>query len=257
MALFLQLYLGHIIGDFLFQPGRLVVAKRQGVPGLVLHTAIVGLATLLVVSGSLVTDWAPAVLVTGLHLVIERITIATYMKTPTRGLFTFLMDQAMHALSIVLIVWTAGRWSLVSPGTLLWLHLSPVGLAKVAAFATVTLFGSIFVFEAVGAMSGESKGRILRLDGARIYGIVERGVALALALVSPALGLVPFVPRVALAMRRTGDERRLLLAEAGAGLAICAFGFAAIAATALLAHGSAGLGELDLTIAGLVHAGAM
>lgn len=251
MALLLELYLGHIIGDFLLQPGRLVVAKREGAPGLVLHTLVVGLSTLAVVSGSLVTDWAPAVLVTGLHLVIERITIATYTRTPTRGLFTFLMDQAMHALSIALVVWLSGRMSASAPGSVFGVALSPVGIAKVSAFATVTLFGSILVFETVGAVLGDEKGGILRLDGPRIYGIVERGLALALALVHPALMVAPFVPRIATALRRDPEGRRRQVVEAAAGLVVCVAGYAAIAAVAYLAHGPAGARQLTLTIAGL------
>jgi len=213
MALFLELYLGHVIGDFLLQPGRLVVAKRDGAPGLVLHTLIVGLSTIAVVAGDLAVDWAPAVLVTGLHLVIERITITTYLRTPTRGLFTFLMDQAMHALSIALVVWVAGRWAFGAQATMYGFTVSTVFLAKICALVTVTLFGSILVFETVNAILGEQKGNLLRLDGPRVYGVVERGLALALALVGPALVVLPFLPRLIRALTLHGDARARQLVE--------------------------------------------
>jgi hypothetical protein len=254
MALFLELYLGHLIGDFLFQPGRLVIAKRDGVPGLLLHTLVVGLATIAVVIGSVAIDWAPAVLVTGLHLVIERITIATYLKTPTRGLFTLLMDQAMHALSIALVVWISGRWSFTAGGAAFGVPLSAVQLAKVCALATVMLFGSILVFEMGNAVLGEQKGRVLRLDRGRVYGIVERGAALALALVHPALMLVPFVPRLVWALSRGSGDRERQLLEGATGLGVCIAGYAGIAAVAYLVHGPAGALELTWT-AGWLSAG--
>jgi len=256
MALFLELYLGHMIGDFLLQPGRLVIAKRDGTSGLVLHTLVVGLSTIAVVIGSVSVDWAPAVLVTGLHLVIERITIATYLKTRTRGLFTFLMDQAMHALSIALVVWIAGRWSMTLYGTMFGLPASTVLLAKICALATVTLLGSILVFETVNAVLGEQKGRLLRLDGARIYGIIERGAALALALVHPALLLAPFAPRLVWAYSRGHGDRPRRLLEAASGAVVCIAGYAGIAAVAYLVHGPAGALDLTLT-AGLAPVAAL
>ena len=256
MALFLELYLGHMLGDFLLQPGRLVIAKRDGVPGLVLHTLIVGLSTVAVMIGSVNVDWAPAILVTGLHLVIERVTIATYLKTPTRGLFTFLMDQAMHALAIALVVWVAGRWSFTASSTMFALPVSTVLLAKICALATVALFGSILVFETANAVLGEQKGRLLRLDGARIYGIIERSVALALALVHPALMLAPFAPRLVWASFRGREDRPRQLLEAATGVAVCLVAYTGIAAVAYLVNGP--VGTLDLTwTAGFLSAGAV
>jgi len=237
MALFLELYLGHVLGDFLLQPGRLVIAKRDGIPGLMLHTLIVGISTLAVLVGSLNVDWAPAVLVTGLHLVIERITITTYLRTPTRGLFTFLMDQAMHALSIALVVWVAGRSALTATATVFGFTVSIVTLAGICALATVTLFGSILVFETVNAVLGEQKGRLLRLDGARIYGIAERGAALALALIHPALMIAPFLPRLVWALTGGRGERSRQIVEAATGFALCVFGYAGVAAVSYLVYG--------------------
>src|SRR5450759_5465019 len=57
MALFLDLLLGHMLGDFLLQPGRLVAAKRDGWRGLLLHTSIVGLTTALATLGTMSRAW--------------------------------------------------------------------------------------------------------------------------------------------------------------------------------------------------------
>lgn len=238
MELFLQLYLGHLLGDFLLQPGRLVVAKRDGIPGLILHTLIVGAATIAVLIGTLRFDWAPAVLVTGLHLVIERITITTYLHTRTRGLFTFVMDQALHMLSIALIVWVAGRWTTVGTGTVFGISMPTVDLAMLCALLTVMLLGSIFVFETVNAVLGVEKGRLLRLDAARMGGIVERGSAFAVALIHPALVALPFLPRLILAFTGEREARDRRLVEAAAGLLMCIVGWASVAAIAYLHDGS-------------------
>src|SRR5450759_2682956 len=57
MALFLDLLLGHMLGDFLLQPGKLVAAKRDGWRGLLLHTFVVGFATTMAALGTLSRDW--------------------------------------------------------------------------------------------------------------------------------------------------------------------------------------------------------
>lgn len=237
LALFLNLLLGHLLGDFVLQPGRLVIAKRDGTPGLLLHTAIVAACTLAVVSGTLAQQWPAALLAAGLHLVIERLTILTYLKTPTRGLFTLLLDQTMHGLSIALVVWLTGAWRLDAQAVTFGLTISTQTLAGVVAVLGVSLFGSILAFETVNSIAGgeNAKGRVLRMDAARVAGFVERGAALIAALtLHPALVFVPFVPRIAYAIARSDEERKRLLAEAAAGVALCIVAFVAVALSRLL-----------------------
>jgi hypothetical protein len=131
MALFLNLYLGHLLGDFLLQPGRLVLAKRDGIPGLLVHTLIVGAASAAVMFATIGSDWWAVVLVTGLHLVVERLTILTYVKTPTRGLFTLLFDQTLHMLCIAGVVWIAGGWTLDASAMTLGLEVPVPRLAAI------------------------------------------------------------------------------------------------------------------------------
>jgi class 3 adenylate cyclase len=183
MALFLNLYLGHLLGDFLLQPGRLVLAKRDGVPGLLLHTLIVGAASAVVVAGTIRGDWPAVVLVTGLHLVIERLTILTYLKTPTRGLFTLLFDQTLHMLSIAVVVWLAVGWEADTHALTLGIRLPIERLAAIDGLLTVMLLGSILAFETGNTLrrGADGKGRILRFDAARVGGMLERGTALVAA----------------------------------------------------------------------------
>jgi len=241
MSLFVNLYLGHLLGDFLFQPGRLVLAKRDGAPGLLLHTIIVGLATAGVCFATLGVDWPSIVLVTGMHLVIERLTIVTYLKTPTRGLFTLLFDQTLHLLSIGIVVWLAGDWALDAAVTTFGLRLPVSSVATLDGLLSVTLFGSVLVFEMANALRRDdtAKGGLLRFDLRRAAGMAERGAAFVAALAwTPAAGLLAFVPRLVHAATTTGSDRTTQIAEAAAGAVLCALVYAAVAAISYLTTGS-------------------
>jgi hypothetical protein len=240
MSLFLSLYLGHLLGDFLFQPGRLVLAKRDGATGLILHTFIVGLATAAVLFSTLRADWAPVVLVTGMHLCIELLTIVTYVRTPTRGLFTLLFDQVLHLLSIALVVWIAGDWALDAHAVAFGVRLPIVGLAALDGLFAVTLFGSILAFETGNALLGgdAGKGHVLLFDLARFAGMLERGLAFATAvLLSPLAALLAFAPRLAWAVTRDPGQRALPLLEVATGAALCAVMYWALVAVASVAGG--------------------
>ncbi len=237
MALFLDLLLGHMLGDFLLQPGRLVSAKRDGWRGLLLHTSIVGLATALATLGTLGRDWIAVIAVTVAHLAIEKITILAYERTPTRGLFTLLFDQSLHLLSIAVVVALVGGGLQPTPASSVFgIAVATRVLAIVVGIVTVALGGSILAFEAANALAPDgSKGSLLRLDIARIAGMVERGGSIGLALVlGPAIGPVTFAPRVVWATTLSRDERRRQLAEAAAGLLLCAVVYFGIRAVATL-----------------------
>jgi hypothetical protein len=244
LALFLNLYMGHLLGDFLFQPGRLVTAKRDGALGLLLHVTIVGASTALVLVGTIAYHWPILVLVCGMHIVIEEITILAYMRTPTRPLYTFVLDQSLHVLSMALLVWLWGEWEVNASAVSFGIPMTTVQLAALCALGTATLFGSVFVFEVGNTVlvGNEAKGRLLRFDRARVGGMVERGVAIAAGLVvNPLLMIVPFVPRVVWALARTsGQDRRRNVIEAIAGLGICALCYVAVIVIALLVGGVPG-----------------
>lgn len=243
MSLFLNLYLGHLLGDFLLQPGKLVLAKRDRLAGLLVHVLVVGLSSAAVVYATLGRDLPAVVGVTAMHAVIERITIVTYLKTPTRGLYTLLLDQAMHALSIALIVWVGGHWQIDARAVTFGVSLPITTLAGIVAVLTVSLFGSILSFETVNAFAPDNdpKGHVLRLDAPRVGGFLERGIALgaALLMTSPAaiaaVLVVPFLPRLVYSFTRTGRDRRRLLMEAASGLSLCVLGFAFVALITYLA----------------------
>jgi hypothetical protein len=240
MALFLNLYLGHLIGDFVLQPGRLVLAKRDGVPGLLLHTFIVGGATAAVLFATIAADWPAVVLVAGLHLVIERLTILTYLKTPTRGLFTLLFDQTLHVLSIAVVVWIAGGWELDTSAVTFGVELPVARLAAIDGLLTVMLLGSILVFETGNALrrGADGKGRVLRFDAARVGGMIERGAAFTAAVTwHPAAALLAFAPRLIYAATRPAGERGAQVLAAATGLVLCAAAYGAVALVAYVTRG--------------------
>jgi hypothetical protein len=105
-------------------------------------------------------------------------------------------------------------------------------------------------FEAGNAVRHDDagKGRVLRLDAARLGGMLERGAAFGAAVAwHPAAALIAFVPRLVMAARRPAGERAGLTIEAAAGLALCAIAYATVAAVTYLTRGAYPLGA-PLTI---------
>jgi hypothetical protein len=224
LALFLNLYLGHLLGDFLFQPGKLVLAKRRGAPGLLVHTLIIGITCTAVLFGQLAELWPAVLLIVAAHAAIELITIFAYEETPTRSLFTFLLDQALHLLSIGLVVWIVDEWRVAEGATTFGVSVEIGSLAVLVGVLVAGLLGSILVFETANTlMSGrDGKGTILTFDWARVGGILERMAAVGAALTIGPLTLpIPFLPRSLVAWRAKGRVRRRQLIILGTGLLLC------------------------------------
>jgi hypothetical protein len=239
MGLALDLLIGHMLGDFLLQPGSLVLAKRSRVSALLLHTGIVGAAMALVVWDRLDEYWPAVLLATIAHLLVEPLTISTYERTRTRGLFTFMLDQALHVLSIVVAVVLTGAWAMEPQASAFGFGLRTTALAAWTGVLLVSLFGSILVFEAVNAVApqGAGKGEVLRFDAARIAGMLERASAFGLTLWHPALIWIPFVPRVVVAIRGGTAVRARQSLAAAAGLALCLFAYVATGIVILVIGG--------------------
>jgi len=225
VALFLALFLGHLLGDFVFQPGRLVVAKRHGFSGMVLHTGIVTFCTAMALLSDIGRLW-PALVLAGLaHLGIEYLTIRARRMMEANGLALFLLDQALHIVSLAIIASMMGGSVLPALGP--W-HVSTATLAATCGLMAAMFLGSILAFEvrvlALGAGDSGAAGPILRLDAGRVFGFAERGAALAIGLLSPfpALGMLAFAPRAAYALTRPNPDRARQMSDAAVGLIICA-----------------------------------
>ena len=231
MALFCSLYLGHVLGDFVFQPGRLVIAKRNGIRGVLLHSAIVVACTAAVGALNLGRTW-PAVLLAGIaHFGVEHLTIGARRTQRASGLTIFLLDQGVHVVSLVLI---AMAFSASVPAVLFTTTVSLQTLIAACAVATVAFAGSILVFEVEVARQPMDPGApdpILGLDRGRIYGMAERAAALGGALIAPVpvLGTLAFVPRLIFALTQPRAARDTHVAAAATGFALCALAWAAVA----------------------------
>ena len=222
MPLFLSLYLGHVLGDFVFQPGSLVKAKRTGPVGVLVHTAIVTACTAIVGFGILGETW-PVVLAAGAaHFAVEHLTIGVRRTRQTSGLTVFLLDQGVHIVSLALLAMLSGVN--VPPLLVVW-EVDGRTLAIIAAVATASFLGSILVFETDQVrMPLGGPDPILALDGARLYGMAERGAGMAAALLAPTplLGALAFAPRLLRATMSHGETRVRNLSAAGVGVVLCA-----------------------------------
>jgi hypothetical protein len=229
VALFLALFLGHLLGDFVFQPGRLVVAKRHGARGMLLHTGIVTVCTALVLLGQISRFWPAAVIAALAHLGIEHLSVRARHIREASGLALFLLDQALHIVSLAIIAALMGSASEPMLGT--W-GTSNALLAAACGVVAVAFLGSILAFEVrVVAMGDDAPPEpILRLDLQRAYGFAERAGALLVGLVSPMPGLAVllFLPRTAYALSLPPAQRIRQMTDVAVGLILCIVAWAFI-----------------------------
>jgi hypothetical protein len=235
MALFLRLMLGHLLGDFAFQPGRLVKAKRAGFPGQALHGAVVTACTALVLADVLAFAWPAVALAGAAHLAIEYISVPARSDGTRSGLVVFVLDQALHVISLVLI--SLALPAAVPPGVA-GLQLSMVQLAFVDGIVAVALMGSILAFEVRASVhegGDRAEGTLLPFDGARAYGMFERSAALIVAAVSPipVVGYAAFAPRAAFALSLPPAAKARHLSETAVGAALCTVVWLLVAAVAI------------------------
>ncbi len=223
MELLLGLYLGHLMGDFVLQPGKLVAAKRGGVAGLLIHDAVIGVCTAAVLYPHLGIYWSIVILAMAAHLSIEVVTLRIREIRRMSGLGVFIIDQGLHALSLVTLVWAAAYWTAIEDIRPFGLDLDVNGLATATATIATAFLGSILVHETAN-LSGPAVRRrdILPLDLPRVAGMAERATAYLLAtLLTPGLMLLPFIPRLLVSLRSSAEDRKYHALAAGTGLALC------------------------------------
>ena len=107
MIVLLKLILAHFVGDFLLQPKKWVVKKEQKKGQsiiLYLHALIHGLLVMLLLWDT--AYWTLALALTLLHGAIDAIKL--YAQTENSKTQWFLIDQALHLVSIIAVwmIWT-------------------------------------------------------------------------------------------------------------------------------------------------------
>ena len=206
LAFFLRLMLGHMIGDFVLQPYWLVLAKRKGWPGLLIHVGIVTFITAILAWNSIPVWWVWMIVLFLGHLFIDQ--FRTFVFTDNskgKGLMLLVLDQIAHVILIALLAWAATDWTFSDLQLLLTtealnqyrLMAYLIGLAMVIGVAPV-LEAEVAV--AVLATQGTEIKQTVAINSIdRFLGGLERVAATLLILIGYGL-LAPlvFLPRLAL-----------------------------------------------------------
>ncbi len=193
MEIFWRLLLGHMVGDFILQTGRIARAKTHSWQGLLLHVALVTAAMAAATINVLSWQWW---LLLGLgHLLID--SARTFLiKNPGRwGWLYVLIDQTVH----LLFLWGVTQWSQPTHhpmGELL--HPTPIEILSIYAISVIFLIWTVPVLEVqvyaalthIGEQINSSYLPITRRD--RLMGAVERLSGLLL-LMTPLAALVPLI----------------------------------------------------------------
>lgn len=162
LSFFLLLLLGHVIGDFFLQPYWLVLAKRNGWTGLIIHVGVVTFITGVLVWNSIPAWWVwMIVLYTG-HLFIDQ--FRTFIFTDNskgKGLLLLFLDQLAHIILIGLIAWGATGW--------IFSDLSPLITETVnQARLIVYLIGLTIAISVVPVLEAETTVAVLAFLGTEI-----------------------------------------------------------------------------------------
>lgn len=206
MTLFLRLLLGHMIGDYVLQPLRLVLMKRKGWAGILVHVGIVVAVTGILLWPALRHWWYwlwLLFLFIG-HLLIDRSRALLLRDSRRRGLLYLVIDQVLHVALLALIA-VLSHVRLIYHPALPALAASPEDNRLIAYLIfLVFLVWTVPVveMETMNTLIADSRnleeGEGIRIPARdRLLGALERigGVALMLA---GFICLVPFafVPRV-------------------------------------------------------------
>lgn len=204
LSFFLNLMLGHLIGDFVLQPYWLVMAKRNGWPGLLIHVGVVTFVTAILVWASIPIWWVWVIILYLGHLFIDQFRTFVFTdNTNGKGLLLLVLDQLAHIALIALLAWAATGWRF-SDLQLLLTDGAPDQFRLIAYLSALAiLIGVVPILEveitvAVWATQGHQVGYTVGIDTAdRVLGSFERVVAMTLiltgyGLISPLI----FLPRL-------------------------------------------------------------
>ncbi|MBW6480029.1 MAG: DUF3307 domain-containing protein [Bacteroidales bacterium] len=178
MTLFLQLFLAHILGDFVLQSDAWVKSKQKKKlrsPHLYLHILLHGALVMVLVWD--LRFWLPALAIMGSHLMIDIMRL--YLPSKNKHLIFFLFDQSLHLLVLVGITFW---WQDTN------ISLGFIQSAEFLIYATgivfVTLPASVIIRILVSRWYNEAKSsNDYSLQNAGSYiGILERLFILAFVL---------------------------------------------------------------------------
>jgi len=210
LPFFLQLLLGHVVGDFVLQPYWLVLAKRSGWTGLIIHVGVVTFITSILAWGTIPNWWVWMIVLFLGHLFIDQ--FRTFIFTDNsrgKGLLLLILDQVAHVILIILIAWAATGWTFDTLTILPSLQAPHQYRMLVYLIGLFALIGTAPVLEAeitvaVWAAQGQEVKQTVKIDtNDRVFGALERILAtffilLGLGLLAPLV----FLPRLGLMVYR-------------------------------------------------------
>lgn len=205
LSFFLRLMLGHMIGDFFLQPYWLVLAKRRGWPGLVIHVGVVTFITALFLWAAIPNWWVWVIVLYLGHLFIDQFrTFILTDNTRGKGLLLLFLDQLAHFILIAALAWLATGWTMADLGPLASDNVDQsrmmVYLIALAFVISVVPVLEAEITVAVLAMLGTEITHTVKIETAdRVFGAIERiaGILLILAGLAWVAPLV-FLPRLGL-----------------------------------------------------------
>lgn len=140
--MFWIIILCHLIADYPLQTDAMVLAKKT-LPGLIMHVSVHFLTMTVVLCGILEYDASTgltlAIVVSGFHLAIDHWKNVLSGLMPEWVVFTYLQDQVLHVLSIMLVT---GLWqpldevSLLTNGVSIFVYASGLVLSTHTWFVT-------------------------------------------------------------------------------------------------------------------------
>jgi len=139
MILFLQLFLAHILGDYVLQTNAWVKSKQKKKlrsPALYLHILVHGALVMLLVWD--LRFWLPALVIMASHLLIDIIRL--YLPSKNHKTVWFLLDQFLHLIVLAaVVVW----WKQIEV-TVAFLQ-NPLFLIYATGVVFVTLPSSVII----------------------------------------------------------------------------------------------------------------
>lgn len=148
-SFFLIFWLGHLIGDFVFQTNKIAYLKSQSKNGLLIHVGFVWIAQLLVMSSFGYTGLWAATICSFMHYFVDvlklKLTKRGYKET-----YLFLFDQSLHATVLLLLTFVFGSAELLIPLNLQYIRVA-------VAFLSAGYAGSVFMIIALRDFDEERK----------------------------------------------------------------------------------------------------
>ncbi len=217
LTFFLLLTLGHVVGDFVLQPYWLVLAKRKGWVGLLIHVGVVTFITALLIWGTIPNWWVWVIVLFVLHLFIDQFRTFIFVdNSKGKGLLLLIADQLAHILSLMFIAWVATGWTVGDLAPLFTTEASNQSRIIAYLIGLAALISAVPVFEAeitvaVWAAQGKETNQTVRIDAQdRWLGSIERIIAVILVLfglwfIAPLV----FIPRLIIMLRQdpAGEHR--------------------------------------------------